>query len=127
MTMILRESDNPRTFMSKFVEYVQKPAWPSLKFLKDNIRTSLIPDGGHRVEFEVRSGVIIPFIYTIQAVASNLQGLEEELVDYDHIGPLSTDGWVLEIRGWEPQELVLTLGIMPFEIRTDQAQIVLKG
>lgn len=122
MAMMLRESDSPRTFASKLAEYVQKPAWPTPKFLKDQIRVSRMPNGGRRLDFAVRQGSPFPLIYNITARASN-ERLFEELVDFDHIGPFSTDDWVLEITNWTPEIVVLRVGVEPLEIQTDQVTI----
>lgn len=122
MAMMLRESDSPRTFASKLAEYVQKPAWPTPKFLKDQIRVSRMPNGGRRLDFAVRQGSPFPLIYTITACAEN-EGLFEELVDFDHIGPFSTDDWVLEITDWTPEIVVLKVGIEPFEFQTDMVRV----
>ncbi len=122
MAMMLRESDSPRTFASKLAEYVQKPAWPTPKFLKDQIRVSPMPNGGRRLDFAVRQGSPFPLIYTITACAENA-GLFEELVDFDHIGPFSTDDWVLEITDWTPEIVVLKVGIEPFEFQTDMVRV----
>lgn len=123
MTLVLIESDRPRTLSSKLAEYVQKPARPKLVFLKDQIKTSRIPSGGKRVEFAIRQGSPFPIIYSVLARANNDRGLFEQLIDYDHIGPFSTDDWVLEILGWEPDTVVLRLGIEPFEFQTDEVTI----
>ena len=61
--LALRESDAPRTLSSKLVEYVQKPAFPSLRFLKDGVKVSAIPGGGRRVDFSIRQGTPIPIVY----------------------------------------------------------------
>ena len=123
--MLLRESDKPRTFESKVAEYVQKPAWPVPKILKDQIKVSNMLRGGRRVEFAIRQGAPMPFIYTVLARVEGGNQFEE-LVDYDHIGPFSTDDWTLEITGWEPRQLTLRVGIEPFEIQTDRVVINLR-
>lgn len=124
MAMTLRESDAPRGFSSKVAEYVQKPAWPTPKFLKDQIRVTTPPDGGMRIDFAVRSGSPLPYLYAVRARAER-GDLFEEVIDYDHIGPFSTDDWVLEITRWHPAQLKLAVGIEPFEIRTDRVVLVL--
>lgn len=123
MAMVLRESDRPRKFASKLAEFVQKPAAPTILFLKDQLRVEPMPTG-RRVVFAVRSGLPIPIIYTIFSRASDGR-LSEEMADYDHIGPFSTDDWVLEITGWKPDTVHLKLGIEPFEFFTDEVSVVL--
>jgi hypothetical protein len=122
MAMMLRESDSPRTFASKIAEYVQKPAWPTPKFLKDQVKVSPMPNGGRRLDFAIRQGTPFPIIYNITARAENDQHFEE-LVDFDHVGPFSTDDWVLEITGWTPEIVVLKVGIEPFEFQTDEVRV----
>jgi hypothetical protein len=123
MAMVLRESDAPRSFSSKVAEYVQKPAWPGIKFLKDQIKVSDITNG-KRVDFAIRQGTPFPLIYAITARAEEA-GMIDELVDYDHIGPFSTDDWVLEITEWRPKTVILKVGLEPFEILLDEASVVL--
>lgn len=126
MALKIYESDIPRTFHSKLAEYVQKPAWPSLRFLKAQVRVTRGP-GRVRIDFAVRSGLPIPLIYAIWVEAYNTHEGEmlERGYEYDHIGPLSTDDWTVEISEWVPSKVVLRVGIEPFEIGTDRVEIVL--
>ncbi len=123
MTLTLLESDRPRTFSSKLAEYVQKPARLKPSILKDQVKTSRIPSGGTRIDFAVRQGSPFPIIYSVLARANNDRGSFEEMIDYDHIGPFSTDDWVLEIRGWQADSVVLQIGIEPFEIKVDDVTV----
>ena len=123
MALKLYESDTPRTFQSKFTEYVQKPAWPSLRFLKDQVQVRDQPEGT-RIEFAVRSGLPVPLIYAIYVEALG-SSQSEKTYDYEHIGPFSTDDWVLEIREWEPERVEVRVGLEPFEVQTDSIEVVL--
>lgn len=121
---MLRESDAPRTLASKLAEWVQKPARPKPFILKDQIRASRIPSGGRRVDFAIRQGSPFPIIYSVLARATDSRGQFEEVIDYDHIGPFSTDDWVLEIRDWLPDQIIIKVGLEPFEFEMDRVSIV---
>ena len=123
MALKLYESDSPRSFNSKLAEYTAKPAWPSIRFLKDQISVITQPSG-KRIEFAVRSGLPIPLVYTIYVEA--MRGDKSEKIHtYDHIGPISTDDWVLEIEEWEPEKVEMKVGIEPWEIGTDTVEVML--
>ena len=124
MAILLRESDAPRSFQSKIAEYVQKPAAPTIRFLKDQIKVEEVPGGGKRIRFALRSGLPIPLIYSVLIRAQG-NGLVDELIDYDHIAPFSTDDWVADISGFSPDSVHLEVGIEPFEIRTDRMDVAL--
>jgi len=118
--VLLREVDTPKSLGEKISEYLARPPQPILKFYGD-FRTELA-NGKKHLLFAVRNGLPLPLLYGIYVRASY-----DSLVDYiektDHIGPFSTDDWRLTLDTTDPAVVKIRVGLVPFELMTDKAQI----
>ena len=119
--ILLREVDRPKSLGEKIAEYLSRPPQPILRFYGDfNSETA---NGKRHLLFAVRNGLPLPLLYGIYARASY-----DSFIDYiektDHIGPFSTDNWRLTLNSTEPAQVEMRVGLVPLEILTDRAQIV---
>lgn len=120
--ILLKESDKPKSFGEKISELLARPPLPILRFYGD-FRTET-SNGERHLLFALRNGTPLPLFYGIYAEASY-----DSFVDYiekaDHIGPFSIDDWRLTLDTTAPAQIKLRVGILPFEILTDKAEVVL--
>ena len=121
MLLELLEVDRPKTFGEKIAEYLSKPPQPVLRFYGDF--STETANGKRHILFAVRNGLPLPLLYGIY-----IRGTYDSFVDYiektDHIGPFSVDNWRLTIDTISPAQIELRVGLVPLEILTDRAQIV---
>ncbi len=118
--LLLREVDRPKSLGEKISEYAARPPQPILKFYGD-FRTELA-NGKKHLLFAVRNGVPLPLLYGIYVRAS-YDSLTDYIEKTDHIGLFSTDDWRLTLDTTEPAVVEIRVGLVPFEIMTDRAQI----
>jgi len=118
--ILLREVDRPKSLGEKISEYLARPPQPILKLYGDF--SSELANGKKHLLFAVRNGLPIPLLYGIYAKASY-----DSLTDYiertDHIGPFSTDDWRLTLDTTSTAVVEIRVGLVPWEIMTDKAQI----
>jgi len=111
----ITESDKPRTLGEKVAEYLARPPQPVLRFFGG------FENQGNRVEFKVRNGLPLPLLYGVY--------IQTDRGDYqeatDHIGPFSTDRWAVTFDR-VPRQVEVRIGLIPFEIMTDKAHVVLQ-
>ena len=112
MIIEIVENDTPRDVKTKLAEYLARPPQPVLRFYgKHNWE-------GSTFKFSVRNGMPIPLMYGVYIIAGG---------DYrgatDHIGPFSTDNWKLEVDNTNLANVVIQLGLIPFEIKTDKVEV----
>lgn len=119
--ILLREVDKPKSLGEKISEYLAKPPQPILRFYGDF--TTELANGKKHLLFAVRNGVPLPLLYGIY-VEAKYNGFTDYAEKTDHIGPFSTDGWRLTLDTTNPAQIELKVGLIPFEILTDRAQIV---
>jgi len=124
MIIELVEVDRPKTFGEKIAEYLARPPQPILKFY--NGFSTEMTDGGRHILFAVRNGMPVPLLYGIYTRA-----IYDEATDYlaktDHIGPFSTDNWRLTLDTTGPAQVEIRVGLVPFEIVTDRAELAVGG
>lgn len=120
MILELVEVDRPKTIPEKIAEYLARPPQPVLKFYGD-FSTEVV-DGGRHILFAVRNGLPLPLLYGIY-VRATYDGFADYIEKTDHIGPFSTDDWRLTLDTTAPAQIELRVGLVPFEILTDRAQI----
>lgn len=116
----LVEADKPKGLGEKIVEFLARPPLPVLRFYGD-FGTEIANSKRHLL-FALRNGLPFPLFYGIYVRTSyNLS------VDYiekaDHIGPFSIDDWRLTLDTAGPAQVEIRVGLLPFEILTDRAQI----
>ena len=121
---MLRESDKPKTISEKLSEYLARPPQPILRFYGD-FSTELF-DRGRHVLFAVRNGLPLPLLYGIY-VRTKYNSFADYIEKTDHIGPFSTDNWRLTLDTVEPAVIEMRVGLVPFEILTDRAEVVVGG
>lgn len=121
MMLLLRESDKPKSLGEKIAEYLSRPPQPILRFFGDFQKEA--GDGKQHLLFAVRNGLPLPLIYGLYIEARYYSGTDY-IEKTDHIGPFSIDNWRLTIDRVEPAEIGIRVGIIPFEIQTDKAQVV---
>ena len=124
MILAIVEIDRPKTLAEKLAEYLARPPQPVLKFY--NGFSSEITDGSRHILFAVRNGLPVPLLYGIYTRA-----IYDTLTDYlaktDHIGPFSTDNWRLTLDTTGPAQVEIRVGLVPFEIVTDRAELAVGG
>jgi len=118
--ILLRESDRPKSLGEKIAEALSRPPMPILKFYGD-FRTEMA-DGKRHLLFAVRNGMPLPLFYGIY-VRTSYDSFTDYVEKTDHIGPFSIDDWRLTLDTTEPAQIKLRVGLLPFEILTDRAQI----
>lgn len=120
MILSLVEADRPKALGEKIAEFLARPPLPILKFYGDF--STETANGKRHILFAVRNGLPVPLLYGIYVRASY-----DSFADYvektDHIGPFSIDNWRLTLENIEPAEVEIRVGLVPWEILTDKAQI----
>ncbi len=114
--LLLRESDRPKSLGEKIAEALGRPPQPVLRFYGDF--STEMANGKRHLLFAVRNGMPLPLLYGIY-IKSNAEYIEKT----DHIGPWSVDNWRLTLEN-EPAEVEIRVGLVPFEILLDRAQIL---
>ncbi|MBA7594911.1 hypothetical protein ES703_01867 [subsurface metagenome] len=118
--ILLREVDRPKSLGEKISEYLARPPMPILKFYGDF--STELANGKKHLLFAVRNGLPLPLLYGIYVKAS-YDSFTDYIEKTDHIGPFSTDDWRLTLDTTEPAVLEIRVGLVPFELMTDRAQI----
>ncbi|GAI40840.1 unnamed protein product [marine sediment metagenome] len=118
--ILLRESDRPKSLGEKIAEALSKPPMPVLRFYGDF--STEMADGKRHLLFAVRNGMPLPLFYGIY-VRTSYDSFTDYAEKTDHIGPFSTDNWRLTFDTTEPSQVEIRVGLLPFEILTDKAQI----
>ena len=118
--ILLREVDRPKSLGEKISEYLARPPQPILKFYGDF--STELANGKKHLLFAVRNGLPLPLLYGIYVKAS-YDSLTDYIEKTDHIGPFSTDDWRLTLDTIDPAVIEIRVGLVPFEILTDRAQI----
>jgi len=120
MILELVEADRPKALGEKIAELFAKPPQPILRFYGDF--ATEIANGKRHLLFAVRNGLPLPLIYGIY-VRVRYNSFTDYIEKTDHIGPFSTDDWRLTLDTTEPSQVEIRVGLIPFEILTDKAQI----
>jgi len=120
--ILLREVDKPKSLGEKIAEYLARPPQPILKFYGDF--STELANGKKHLLFAVRNGLPLPLLYGIYVKAS-YDSLTDYIEKTDHIGPFSTDDWRLTLDTTDPAVIEIRVGLVPFEILTDRAQITI--
>ena len=120
MILQLVEADRPKSLGEKMAEALSRPPLPVLRFYGD-FGTEMA-DGKRHLLFAVRNGLPLPLFYGIY-VRATYDSLTDYIEKTDHIGPFSTDDWRLTLDTVQPSQVEIRVGILPFEILTDKAQI----
>ncbi len=115
--LLLRESDRPKSLGEKIAEALGRPPQPILRFYGD-FGTEMA-NGKRHLLFAVRNGMPLPLLYGIYIKAD-----AEYIEKTDHIGPWSVDNWRLTLDTVQPAQIEIRVGLLPFEILTDRAQIL---
>lgn len=115
--ILLKESDRPKSLGEKIAEALGRPPQPVLRFYGDFSRETA--DAKKHLHFAVRNGLPFPLLYGIY-VKANAEYIEKT----DHIGPWSVDNWRLTLDTIETSNVEIRVGLLPFEILTDRAQIL---
>ena len=114
--ILLRESDRPKSLGEKIAEALGKPPMPILRFYGDF--STEVSDGKRHLLFAVRNGLPLPLFYGLYIKAD-----AEYIEKTDHIGPFSIDDWRLTLDTMGPAQVEIRVGLLPFEILTDKAQV----
>ena len=120
MILELVEVDKPKTIPEKIAEFLARPPQPIIRLYGD-FNTELT-DGRRHILFAVRNGLPLPLLYGIY-VRATYDNFADYIEKTDHIGPFSTDDWRLTLDTTAPAQIELRVGLVPFEILTDRAQI----
>lgn len=120
MILQLLEVDKPKTIGEKIAEYLARPPQPILRFYGDF--SSEVTDGERHILFAIRNGLPLPLLYGIY-VEARYDNLADYIEKTDHIGPFSVDDWRLTLDTTSPAQIELRIGLVPFELMTDRAQI----
>ena len=121
MFLELIEVDRPKTIGEKISQFLARPPQPVLRFYGDFGTEKT--NGRRHILFAVRNGVPLPLLYGIYAEA-RYDSFTDYIEKTDHIGPFSTDDWRLTLDTTEPAQIELRVGLIPVEIVTDRAKIV---
>lgn len=124
MILAIVEVDRPKTLGQKLAEYLARPPQPVLKFF--NGFSTEVSDGSRHILFAVRNGLPLPLLYGIYTRATH-NGSVDYRTKTDHIGPFSTDNWRLTLDTTGPAQVEIRVGLVPFEIPTDRAEIAVGG
>jgi len=116
----LVESDVPKSLGEKIAELLSRPPMPVLRFYGDF--STEIANGKRHLLFSLRNGLPLPLLYGIY-VRTSYNSFTDYIEKTDHIGPFSTDNWRLTLDTTEPSQVEIRVGLLPFEILTDKAQI----
>lgn len=120
--VLLKESDRPKSVGEKIAEFVARPPLPVLRFYGE-FGTQISKDSRHII-FAVRNGLPLPLFYGIYAEAK-YDSFTDYIEKTDHIGPFSVDDWRLTLDNTMPTQLEIRVGLLPFEILTDRAQLAI--
>lgn len=120
MILQLVESDKPKTVSEKIAELMARPPQPVLRFFGDF--STEVANSKRHIIFAVRNGLPLPLFYGIY-VKTSYNSLADYIEKTDHIGPFSIDDWRLTFDTTGPAQIEIKIGILPFEILTDRAQI----
>jgi len=115
----LIEVDRPKDISGKIAEYLAKPPQPILRFYGD---FSSEANSERHVLFAVRNGLPLPLLYGIYAEA-RYNSFTDYAEKTDHIGPIGVDDRRLTLDTTRPAQIEIRVGLIPFEIMTDKAQI----
>ncbi|GAH49522.1 unnamed protein product, partial [marine sediment metagenome] len=118
--ILLRESDRPKSLGEKIAEALSRPPMPILRFYGDFRAEEA--DSKRHLLFAVRNGLPLPLFYGIY-VRTSYNSFADYIEKSDHIGPFSIDNWRLTLDTTEPAQVEIRVGLLPFEILTDKAQI----
>lgn len=118
--LLLKESDRPKSFGEKVAEFLARPPQPILRFYGDIAKSGGV---SRHVSFSVRNGLPLPLFYGIYVETSH-DSRSEYIEKTDHIGPFSVDDWRLTIESVTLADVEIRVGVLPFEILTDQVKIV---
>lgn len=118
--ILLRESDRPKSLGEKIAETLARPPLPILRFYGD-FRTEAA-NGKKHLLFAVRNGMPLPLFYGIY-VRTSYNSFSDYMEKTDHIGPFSTDDWRLTLDTAGPAQAEIRVGLLPFELLLDKAQI----
>ena len=121
MILELVEVDRPKTIGEKISQFLARPPQPVLRFYGDF--GSETTNGKRHILFAVRNGVPLPLLYGIY-VEARYDSFTDYIEKTDHVGPFSTDDWRLTLDTTEPAQIELRVGLIPVEIVTDRAKIV---
>lgn len=119
--ILLRESDRPKSLSEKISELLARPPLPTLKFYGD-FGTEMA-NGKRHLLFAVRNGLPLPLFYGIYVRAS-YNSFADYVEKTDHIGPFSIDNWRLTLDTMGPAQVEIRVGLVPWEILTDQVNVV---
>lgn len=120
MILELVEIDKPKSLGEWLSQYLARPPQPILRFYGNfTIETA---NGKRHILFAVRNGLPLPLLYGIYAEAK-YDSFTDYIEKTDHIGPFSTDDWRLTLDTTEPAQVTMKIGLVPFEILADRAQI----
>ncbi|MBA7707050.1 hypothetical protein ES703_115911 [subsurface metagenome] len=120
--ILLREADRPKSLGEKIAEYLARPPQPILRFYGDF--STEITNGKKHLLFAVRNGMPLPLLYGIY-VRTSYNSFTDYMEKPDHIGPFSIDDWRLTLDTAGPAQVNIFVGLLPFEILTDRAQIAI--
>ncbi len=120
--ILLRESDRPKSLGEKIAESLSRPPLPILKFYGD-FGTEMA-NGKRHLLFSLRNGLPLPLLYGIY-VRTSYNSFADYIEKTDHIGPFSIDNWRLTLDTVDPAQIEIRVGLLPFEILTDKAQIAI--
>lgn len=120
MILSLVEADRPKSVGEKISEYLARPPQPILRFYGDF--GTEITDGKKHLLFAVRNGLPLPLFYGIY-IRTKYNSFTDYIEKTDHIGPFSTDDWRLTLDTAGPAQVEIRVGILPFELLTDKAQV----
>jgi len=118
--ILLREADRPKSLGEKIAEALGRPPMPILRFYGDFFTETT--DAKKHLLFAVRNGLPLPLFYGIY-VRSSYNSFTDYIEKTDHIGPFSIDDWRLTLDTTEPSQVEIRVGLLPFEILTDKAQV----
>jgi len=93
---------------------------PVLRFYGDF--ATEIANGKRHLLFAVRNGLPLPLFYGIYIRAS-YDSSADYIEKTDHIGPFSVDDWRLTLDTAGPAQVEIRVGLLPWEILLDKAQI----
>lgn len=119
--IILKESDRPKSLGEKIAEALGRPPMPVLRFYGDF--STEVSDGKRHLLFAVRNGMPLPLFYGIY-IRATYNSSTEYIEKTDHIGPWSIDDWRLTLDTMQPSQVEIRVGLLPFEILTDRAEVL---
>jgi len=118
----LIEADKPKTLGESISQFLARPPLPILRFYGDF--GTEITNGKKHILFAVRNGMPLPLFYGIY-MRTSYNSFTDYIEKTDHIGPFSIDNWRLTLDTMQPAQIEIRVGLLPFEILTDKAQIAI--